>query len=76
MLVRIKEVGETPAASSPSRAFSNFFNAYAKAMNKAYGRTGALFQRPFRRYRSDDRVILRPCCSVYSHESSEAWLCA
>jgi hypothetical protein len=49
MLVRIKEVGETPAASSPSRAFSNFFNAYAKAMNKAYGRTGALFQRPFRR---------------------------
>jgi hypothetical protein len=34
---------------APSRAFANFFNAYAKAFNKAYQRTGALFQRPFGR---------------------------
>jgi putative transposase len=33
----------------PSRYFSNLFNAYAKAINKAYERTGALFERPFRR---------------------------
>ena len=33
----------------PSRQFSNFFNAYAKAINKAYGRTGSLFQHPFGR---------------------------
>jgi len=33
----------------PSVAFSNFFNAYAKAINKAYGRTGSLFQHPFGR---------------------------
>ncbi len=32
-----------------SRQFSNFFNAYAKAINTTYGRTGALFQRPFGR---------------------------
>lgn len=32
-----------------SRQFSNFFNAYAKAINKAYGRTGSLFQHPFGR---------------------------
>jgi putative transposase len=32
-----------------STAFSNFFNAYAKAINKAYGRTGSLFQHPFGR---------------------------
>jgi REP element-mobilizing transposase RayT len=32
-----------------SRHFSNFFNAYAKTMNKAYGRTGSLFQHPFGR---------------------------
>lgn len=32
-----------------SRQFSNFFNAYAKAVNKAYGRTGSLFQHPFGR---------------------------
>jgi hypothetical protein len=36
---------------SPSQAFSNLFNAYTKAFNKAYDRTGALFQRPFGRVR-------------------------
>jgi putative transposase len=34
---------------SPSQQFSNCFNAYAKAINKAYGRTGSLFERPFGR---------------------------
>ncbi len=34
---------------SPSQQFSNFFNAYAKAINKAYERTGSLFERPFER---------------------------
>jgi putative transposase len=29
--------------------FSNFFNAYAKTINKAYGRTGSLFEHPFER---------------------------
>ena len=33
----------------PSKQFSNFFNAYAKTINKAYGRTGSLFQHPFGR---------------------------
>jgi len=33
----------------PSQHFSNLFNAYTKAVNKAYGRTGSLFQRPFGR---------------------------
>jgi hypothetical protein len=32
-----------------SDQFSNFFNAYAKTVNKAYGRTGSLFQHPFGR---------------------------
>jgi len=32
-----------------SDQFSNFFNAYAKTINKAYGRTGSLFQHPFER---------------------------
>jgi REP-associated tyrosine transposase len=31
------------------RRFSNFFNAYAKSINKRYGRTGSLFQERFRR---------------------------
>jgi putative transposase len=33
----------------PSHQFSHFFNAYAKAINAAYGRTGSLFQHPFGR---------------------------
>lgn len=32
-----------------SKKFSDFFNAYAKAINNAYGRTGSLFQHPFGR---------------------------
>ena len=34
---------------TPSRQFNNFFIAYAKAFNKAYQRTGALFESPFKR---------------------------
>ncbi len=32
-----------------SQKFSDFFNAYAKAINKAYDRTGSLFEHPFGR---------------------------
>lgn len=34
---------------SPSRHFAVFFNAYAKAINIAYDRSGSLFQNPFGR---------------------------
>jgi REP element-mobilizing transposase RayT len=44
LLVRIQE-----GAQNPGQAFSNLFNAYAKAINHAYQRTGSLFQRPFGR---------------------------
>lgn len=44
--VRIRENLTDP---DPSQAFSNLFNAYARAFNNAYARTGALFQRPFGR---------------------------
>lgn len=52
LLIRVKEPSRfdsTPRHLHPSQAFSNLFNAYAKAMNKAYGRTGSLFQDRFRR---------------------------
>ncbi len=55
LLVRTRENLEDPEDSKGlkrplgSVAFSNFFNAYAKAINKAYGRTGSLFQHPFGR---------------------------
>jgi putative transposase len=34
---------------NPSQAFANLFNAYAKAINKGYGRTGSLFEERFGR---------------------------
>jgi putative transposase len=60
LLVRIKtaEEQEPPRVSEtlrgfkpkkPGQQFGNLFNAYAKAINKAYGRTGSLFQNPFGR---------------------------
>lgn len=51
-LIRIRETWqdlETCQALNISKQFSNFFNAYAKAINKQYQRTGSLFQKPFRR---------------------------
>ena len=35
----------------PSRAFNNFFIAYARAFNNATNRTGVLFETPFHRKR-------------------------
>ncbi len=46
LLIRVRD--ERPGRP-PSHAFSNLFNAYAKAINRAYGRTGSLFEKPFRR---------------------------
>lgn len=47
VLVRIRDIGDT--TRSPSQSFSNLFNAYARAFNKTYSRSGALFERPFSR---------------------------
>ena len=48
------------AGKPPSQVFSNFFNAYAKAINKEYGRAGSLFQRPFGRIEvASDRYFMR-----------------
>jgi len=41
--------GSRPSSRHNSAQFSHFFNAYAKAINKAYGRTGSLFHHPFGR---------------------------
>jgi len=59
-LVRIKDAKDLtglrdlsglkrPGLKPPSQYFSNLFNAYARAFNKAYERSGSLFQRPFGR---------------------------
>ena len=43
-----KPLGSLPE-NYASQKFSNFFNAYAKAINNAYKRTGSLFEHPFER---------------------------
>lgn len=50
------EVSETSKVLSATQAFSNFFNAYAKAINKTYGRTGSLFAHRFRRIEIDSEL--------------------
>ncbi len=55
LLVRIKNINE----DTISRSFSNFFNAYAKAINKKYNRSGSLFQRKFKRVQITSEEYLR-----------------
>ena len=72
LLVRIKETSQvsetcevlaTREVLTPrevSQHFSNLFNAYTKAINKAYGRTGSLFEERFGRIEvTSDRYFLQ-----------------
>lgn len=42
-----------------NQQFANLFNAYTKAYNKRYNRTGSLFEHPFRRIRVDSLARLK-----------------
>lgn len=72
VLVRVKTLAEQerkqsgPVASerarvpNPGQQFGNLFNAYTKAINKAYGRTGSLFEHPFERIEvTSERYLMR-----------------
>ena len=55
---------------TPSRQFGKLFNAYAKALNKAYGQTGSLFQNPFgRRPVTSDAYFTR--LIAYIHQNPQ-----
>ena len=65
MLVHVKENVEVPKRTGPgmfklnaSKQLSHFFNSYAQSINKAYGRTGPLFESPFERKLIDDENYL------------------
>jgi len=53
LLLRIREAQDCQSSedwqSYVSLQFRNFFSTYTKAMNKAYKRTGSLFEKPFKR---------------------------
>lgn len=51
-----------------SYAFSNLFNAYAKAFNKQQNRTGSLFEKHFKRKRIDSEDYLKSVI-VYVHNN-------
>ncbi len=75
LLIRVKSEQEIKTLKvfgkplgSPSQQFSHFFNAYAKAINRAYGRTGSLFQHPFGRVPvTSDRQFL--AVIAYIHQN-------
>ena len=67
-LVRIKDWQSS--SSRTSRSFATLFSTYAKAFNKAYRRTGSLFEKPFRRKRVDkDRYFTY--LIVYIHRNPQ-----
>lgn len=54
----------------PSQYFSNFFNAYSRGVNIAVQRTGALFERPFKRIAIDRETYLMRLI-VYIHQNPQ-----
>ena len=72
-LVRMKDLETLPEplkSKKPSQQFSNLFNAYAKAFNRAYERTGSLFQRPYSRIEiSSDAYFMQVV--IYIHRNPQ-----
>jgi len=66
LLVRIKE--KSLESILPYQAFSNLLNAYAKAFNKRYQRTGSLFEHPFHRKRISEVEYFRHVV-IYIHNN-------
>jgi REP element-mobilizing transposase RayT len=52
----------------PSNQFSHLFNAYAQAFNKSFGRTGSLFEHPFKRKLIDNEFYLKQVI-LYIHNN-------
>jgi len=77
LLVRVRMQNEIKRSAPrplwripPGRAFGNCFNAYAKAVNAAYSRTGCLFERPFKRKVVSSPDYFRQLV-VYIHRNPE-----
>lgn len=72
LLVYFKERSEISENAfdlkEPSKQLSHLFNAYAQAVNKKYGRTGSLFERPFERKRIDSEKYLKQLI-LYIHKN-------
>jgi len=75
LVIKIKDENELPEAYKTGKIklhqpFSNFFNAYTKAINKRYNRTGSLFQKHPSKHLIDTERYLRNVV-VYVNTNSE-----
>jgi putative transposase len=70
MVVYIKNREDLTGLKPPSQYFSNFFNAYARGVNLSTQRSGALFQRPFKRIPVDSTSYLMRLI-VYVHQNPQ-----
>jgi putative transposase len=73
LLLKVREEKEMNPVNNNNRnrvsqAFSNLFNAYTKAVNKRYGRTGSLFEKNFHRIEVSTEPYLRSLV-VYIHNN-------
>ena len=64
LLIKIKEIENLPEVYQKGikkihQPFSNLFNAYTKAINKKYNRTGSLFQEHLHRIKIDTEEYFR-----------------
>lgn len=64
------KINEDITEKECSQAFSNFFNAYAKAINKAYHRSGSLFKRKFSRIKIENEDYLKRLV-LYIHTNAQ-----
>jgi REP element-mobilizing transposase RayT len=74
LLVRVKTGEENMASGikikNPGQQFGNLFNAYAKAFNKVYQRTGSLFEKPFKRIEITSDAYFRRLIA-YIHQNPQ-----
>ena len=68
IVLRIKDIKDIPEKFKEKihLPFSNLFNAYSKSINKAYNRTGSLFQEHLQRNRIENENYLKQLI-IYVH---------
>jgi REP element-mobilizing transposase RayT len=67
---KAQRISEPLKILRPSQQFSNLFNAYTKAINKACQRTGSLFEHPFGRIPVTDDAYFRQLVT-YIHRNPQ-----
>ncbi|MEM8863516.1 MAG: hypothetical protein AAGD96_34855, partial [Chloroflexota bacterium] len=71
----VLKTSEVFKSAAPNQAFSNFFNAYAKGFNKAYTRTGSLFENRFKRIHVDsDAYFLNLIAYIHQNPQKHSFV--